>query len=52
MAPRTPPIIGMTSLFPERWPITGEPETRARPSETVSDKEISKDQDSVDYLNG
>ena len=48
MAPRTPAIIGMTSLFPERWAITGEPETRARQSETVSEKEISKDQESVD----
>ena len=53
MAPRTPAIIGMTSpLFPERWATTGEPETRARPSETVSEKEISKDQESVVCLNG
>ena len=40
MAPRTPAIIGMTSLLPERRPITGEPETRARPSERVRKKEV------------
>lgn len=28
MAPRTPAIIGMTSLLPEGWPRTGVPETQ------------------------
>ena len=51
MAPRTPAIIGMTSLFPEGWPITGEPETRARPSERVSKNEI-RIKESVNCLNG
>ena len=28
MAPRTPAMIGTTSLSLERWPMTGEPKTR------------------------
>jgi len=52
MAPRTPAIIGMISfVFSERWSITGEPETRARNSETVNKKE-PKNQEYVHCLNG